>query len=67
MEQTQDHRPSTCESRNLEQLQALLLLISEASYESFSLMGERSQRSILSLAHDLSAKVAAGDSTAHKQ
>lgn len=44
--------------RKLEQAQALLLLIGDIKYETFSLMGEDSQRTILSLAHDLTTEAA---------
>ena len=37
-----------------EQLRALLLLVSETSHEAFCLMDEGSQKSLLSLAYELS-------------
>lgn len=45
-------------TRNIYQLQALLLLLSDLSYEAFSLMSESSQQSVLALAYDLSLKAA---------
>lgn len=53
------HGAAGVDYRVLDQLESLLLLLSETDYHAFSLMGETTQRSILSLAHDLSARVRA--------
>lgn len=53
-------------TRNIHQLQALLLLLSDLSYEAFSLMGESSQQSVLALAYDLSLKAAPQQSAAQQ-
>lgn len=43
--------------RKLDQLSALLLMVSETNHDVFCLMGESSQQSLLSLAYDLSIEV----------
>jgi len=43
--------------RKLDQLESLLVLIGGSHFHEFSLMGENTQRAILSLAHDLSTAI----------
>jgi hypothetical protein len=51
--------PPAVDTRALGQLESLLLLLSETNYQAFSLMSEPTQKSLLSLAYDLSARVGA--------
>lgn len=48
---------TTKADQKLEQLQSLLLLISETSFDTFTMMGEPCQKSVLTLAYDLSLAV----------
>lgn len=56
-EKSETYKIHIIDSRELSQLESLLLLLSETDYQTFSLMGESMQKAILSLAYDLSMKV----------